>query len=183
MKLFIPLFRVFKLSVLIVMKRLVLLLLPLSISLTGYSQILVKRTDSIVNSIDAKKTLTVASVSDTFPVSYSKLLSIENVKFYSAKGTLLKVIFTTYYLGKDSTKTNILTEYDVFYFNKDLLIKVISKDFDQSPPKDMQFYLNERHLKKYVSKETINSSKYEGANYFIELGYNLLEEFKLLTRK
>ena len=165
------------------MKRMVMLLIPLSLYQIGYSQIPVKRTDSIVNSIESKKTLTVNSVSDTFPVSYSKLLTIENVKFYSAKGKLLKAIFTTYYYGKDSAKTNIPTEYDTFYFNNDVLIKVIAKDYDQSPPKDLPFYLNERHLKKYVSKETINSSKYEGPNYFIELGYNLQDEFKVLMKK
>jgi hypothetical protein len=38
-------------------------------------------------------------------------------------------------------------------------------------------------LKKYLSKETQNHSKYDGTKYFIELGYNLLNEFKLLTKK
>jgi hypothetical protein len=59
---------------------------------------------------------------------------------------------------------------------------VVSKDFDQTPPRDLQFYLNEKHRKKYLSKETQYFSKYDGINYFIELGYNLLEEFKFLTR-
>ena len=149
----------------------------------GYSQIPVKRTDSIVNSIEAKKALTVNVVSDTFPVSYSELLMIETVKFYSLKNKLLKVIFSVNYYSKDSTRNNIPTDHDVFYFSNDILIKVISKDFDQSPPKDLLLYLNEKHLKKYVSKETINSRKYEGVNYFIELGYNLLDEYKLPIKK
>ena len=73
--------------------------------------------------------------------------------------------------------------YHFYYFNDDLLIKVVSKDYDQSPPKDLQFYLNEKHLKKYLAKETQYFSKYEGLNYFIELGYNLQAEFKYLNKK
>jgi uncharacterized protein YcfL len=165
------------------MKKLGLLLLYLSLSIPGFSQGPVKRTDSIVNLIESKKTLTVNLVSDTFPTLNSNLVNIESVKFYSLKNKLLKVIFSVYYYRKDSTKTNIPTDYDVFYFNDDILIKVISKDFDQSPPKDLQIYLNENHLKKYLSKETVNHSKFDGAKYFIELGYNLLDEFKRLTRK
>lgn len=113
----------------------------------------------------------------------ANLANIESVKFYSLKGKLQKVIFSTYYHQKDSTRTNILTGYEVFYFNNDVLIKVISKDFDQTPPKDLQFYLNEKDLKKYLAKQTIRSNRYDGANYFIEIGYNLLDEFKTLIKK
>lgn len=165
------------------MEKGILFLILLTLCIVGYSQIPVKRTDSIVNSIESKKALTITVVSDTFPVSYSDLLMIESVKFYSLNSKLLKVIFSVYYYGKDSTRNDIPTDYDIFYFSNNILIKVISKDFDQSPPKDLQFYLNEKHLRKYVSKETTNSRKYEGVDYFIELGYNLLDEFKLPIKK
>ena len=165
------------------MKKLTLLLLSLDLFIPGFSQTPVKRTDSLVNLIEAKKTLTAKLVSDTFPTFNSNVVSIESVKFYSSKNKLLKVIFSAYYHRKDSTSNNILADHDVFYFNNDVLIKVISKDFDQSPPKDLQLYLNESHLKKYFLKETLNYSKYAGPRYFIELGYNLLEEFKLLIKK
>ena len=150
----------------------------------GYSQIPnTKRIDSIANTIESKKTLTLNPVSDTFPTVNPDVVTIESVKFYSTKNKLHKVIFSTYYYNKGPAKSNILTKYEVFYFYNDTLIKVISKDFDLSPPKDLQLYLNEKHLKKYVSKETINASRYEGVNYFIELGYNLLNEFKTLSKK
>jgi len=136
----------------------------------------------MVNLIESRKTLTIKLVSDTFPTSTSNLVNVESVKFYSSKNKLQKVIFSAYYHRKDSTRDNIPTDYDVFYFNNDLLIKVISKDFDQSPPKDLRLYLDEKHLKKYLSKQTLNHSKYEGPNYFIELGYSLLDEFKLLNQ-
>ena len=157
--------------------------MSLPLFITGFSQTPVKRTDSIVKLIESNKALTVKHVSDTFPTANSKVVNIELVKFYSSKNKLGKVIFSAYYHRKDSTSDNILTDYEVFYFNNDVLIKVISKDFDQSPPKDLQLYLNENNLKKYLSKATMNYSKYAGANYFIELGYNLLDEFKLLTKK
>ena len=155
----------------------------LSITKNPYSQPPVKRIDSIVKLIESNKTLTLKLAADTFPTSNSNLVNIESVKFYSAKNKLLKVVFSAYYHRKDSTRDNIPTDYDVFYFNNDLLIKVISKDFDQSPPKDLQLYLDEKHLKKYLSKQTLNQSKFNGANYFVELGYNLLAEFKRLPKK
>ena len=165
------------------MKKLVLISIGLISYVLGSSQLPVKRTDSLVNSIESNKTLTIKVVSDTFPLSNSSsLVTIESVKFYSLKNKLLKAIFSAYYHSKDSTKNNILTEYETFYFNNDLLIKVNAKDFDESPPKDLQFYLNEKHLKKYLAKETLNFTKYDGVNYFIELGYNLLEEFKQLIK-
>jgi hypothetical protein len=166
----------------IVMKKMILPFLLFGLCLAGYSQLAVKRTDSIVSSIESKKTLTLNIVSDTFPTSGSDLLTIESVKFYSSKNKLVKVIFSGYYHQKDSTRNNIPADYDDFYFSNDVLIKVVSKDFDQTPPRDLQFYLNEKHRKKYLSKETQYFSKYDGINYFIELGYNLLEEFKFLTR-
>lgn len=165
------------------MKKLALLLFSLSFYILGHSQIPVKRTDSLVTLIESRKTLTVNLVSDTFPTFNSNVVNIESVKFYSSKNKLLKVIFSAYYHRKDSTRNNMLTDHDIFYFNNDVLIKAISKDFDQSPPKDLQLYLNESHLKKYISKETLNYSKYAGTKYFIELGYNLLDEFKRLTKK
>ena len=150
----------------------------------GYAQIPnLKRIDSIVKAIEAKKTLVVNTVSDTFGVSYSKLLTIVNVKFYSTKNKLSKAIFTNDYYQKDSISNNIPTQLDVFYFNDDLLIKVISKDYDQLPAKNIVIYLNEKDLKKYIDKKTVNASRYEGVNYFIELGYNLLNEFKALSKK
>src|SRR4030095_1962633 len=164
------------------MKKLILLLLPLSFHLLAYSQLPAKRTDSIVNTIELKKSLTLNVVSDTFPTVNPRVVNIESVKFYSSKNKLLKVIFSGYYHRKDSTSDNILTDYDIFYFNNDVMIKVISKDFDLSPPKDLQLYLNENHLKKFLSKKTQNLSKFDGANYYIELGYNLLNEFKLLNQ-
>jgi hypothetical protein len=157
--------------------------MSVSLFIPGFPQGQIKRTDSLVNLIDAKKTLTINLVADTFRTANSNLVTLESVKFYSLKNKLLKVIFSVYYYRKDSTRTNIPTDYDIFYFNDDLLIKVISKDFDQSPPKDLQIYLNENHLKKYLSKETVSHSKFDGVKYFIELGYNLLDEFNRLTKK
>lgn len=164
------------------MKKVILPLLLYALYLSGYSQIPMKRIDSIVNSIESKKTLSLNIVSDTFPASGSDLVTIEAVKFYSSKNKLAKVVFSGYYHQKDSNRNNIPADHDVFYFSNDVLIKVISKDFDHTPPKDLQFYLNEKHRKKYLSKETQYFSKYDGINYFIELGYNLLEEFRFLTR-
>ncbi|HET9745680.1 MAG TPA: hypothetical protein VFP97_08205 [Chitinophagaceae bacterium] len=164
------------------MKKVILPLLSISLYLSVYSQVPLKRTDSIVNSIESKQTLTLNTVSDTFATQGSKLLTVESVKFYSSKKKLAKVIFSGYYHQKDSTRHNIPADHDVFYFSNDVLIKVISKDFDHTPPKDLQFYLDEKHRKKYLSKETQYFSKFDGINYFIELGYNLLEEFKFLTR-
>lgn len=165
------------------MMKLAILSLILCIKLPGMSQLQLKRLDSIANSIDAKKTLTLKVVSDTFRIPNAGFVNIENVKFYSLKGKLQKAIFSTYYHQKDSSRTNILTGYEVFYFNNDLLIKVTSKDFDQTPPKDLQFYLNERDLKKYMAKQTTRANRYDGANYFVEIGYNLLDEFKALIKK
>src|SRR5688572_28758730 len=108
------------------MKKVTLLLFPLSFYMVGYSQLPSKRTDSIVKVIESKKTLTVNLVSDTFPTFNSNVVTIESVKFYSSKNKLLKVIFSTYYHRKDSTSNNTLTDYDVFYFNNDVLIKAIS---------------------------------------------------------
>lgn len=137
----------------------------------------------MVSTIESKKTLTVNVVSDTFPTVNSDVVTIESVRFYSAKNKLHKVIFSSYYYNKGPAKSNVLAQFEVFYFYNDSLIKVLSKDFDLTPPKDIQYYLNEKHLKKYVSKETINASRYDGVNYFIELGYNLLTEFKSLHQK
>ena len=166
------------------MKKLILLLLLSGIYIFGYSQIPVaKRIDSIVKLIESKKDLTLKALSDTFPTANPKIVSIESVKFYSSKNKLVKVAFSSYYHRKDSIMNNITTDQDVYYFNDDILIKVVSKDYDQSPPKDLQVYLNEKHLKKYLAKETQFADKFDGANYFIELGYNLLAEFKYLTKK
>jgi hypothetical protein len=165
------------------MKKVLLFLLPVTFCITGYSQLPVpKRIDSIVNSIESKKGLILKVVSDTFPVPNSKMVTIENVKFYSSNNKLLKVIFSAYYHLTDATKADVPADYDVYYFNKDVLIKVVTKDFDLSPPKDLQFYLNEKHQKKYLAKETQYADKYQGADYFVELGYNLLGEFKFLTK-
>lgn len=150
----------------------------------GHSQIPnIKRIDSIVSTIESKKALTLKVVSDTFPTVNPDVVTIESVRFHSAKNKLVKAIFSSYYYNKGPAKSNILAQYEVFYFYNDSLIKAISKDFDLSPPKDFQYYLNEKHLKKYVSKETINASRYDGVNYFVELGYNLLTEFKSLNQK
>ena len=150
----------------------------------GYSQIPnIKRIDSIVSTIELKKTLTLNVVSDTFPTVNPDVVTIESVRFYSTKNKLLKAIFSSYYYNKGPAKSNILAQYEVFYFYNDSLIKAISKDFDLTPPKDLQYYLNEKHLKKYVSKQTINASRFDGVNYFIELGYNLLTEFRSLRQK
>jgi len=158
-------------------------LISLNLYIVGDSQPQPKQIDSIVRKIDAQKTLKTDIVCDTFQVANSELSNIECARFYSVKGKLVKVIYSLQYHHKDTARTNISTQLDVFYYNDGLLIKVISKDFDQSPPKDFQYYLNEKHLKKYVSKETINAGKFNGVNFFIEFGYNFLEEFKLLTTK
>jgi hypothetical protein len=163
------------------MKKATLLLYLTGLCLIGYSQPQIKKIDSLVKSIDAQKTLKTDNVCDTFTVDYSKLSNIECARFYSLKGKLVKVIYSWEY--KDSSGKKIQTQIDVFYYNNGLLIKVISKDFDQSPPKDSQIYLNERHREKYDSKETINAGKYDGVKYFIEFGYNFLEEFKQLKPK
>jgi hypothetical protein len=147
------------------------------------TQPVVKHIDSLVKIIESKRTLTVNVVADTFPIAHSNLLRIERLQFYSTNNKLAKVISSRGHHAKDSTVKNIQTRFDVFYFNNDILIKVISNDFDQSPPANIQFYLNETHRKKFLSKATKNFSKYEGANYFIESGYTLLNEFKLLNQK
>ena len=141
-----------------------------------------KKIDSIVKVIDAQKNL-LKTVCDTFPVANSQLTNIECARFFSFKGKLVKVIYSLAYHQKDTTRSDIQTQIDVFYYNNDLLVKVVSKDFDQSPPKDIQFYLGEAHRKKYIAKETVNAGKQDGANYYIEFGYNFLEEFKKLTSK
>ena len=165
------------------MKKLVLLFLILFLYWQGYSQLPIKRIDSIVRIIDAQKTLKVNVVCDTFPVTNSDLSNIECASFYSLKGKLVKIIYSWEYRHKDTTRKNIQTQIDVFYYHDGLLIKVVSKDFDQSPPKDIQLYLDERHRKKYLSKATVNAGRYDGINYYIEFGYNFLEEFKQLTHK
>lgn len=165
------------------MKKLTLLLFFLSFCALGYAQMPVKRIDSLVKIIESKKTLTVNIISDTFPIANSNLLRIESRKFYSADNKLLKVVSARDNQTKDAAKKNIQTRFDIFYFNNDLLIKVISRDFDQSPVIDIQFYLNEAHHKKFLAKATKNFSRYEGANYFVETGYSLLNEFKLLHKK
>jgi len=157
--------------------------MSLGLYILGYSQIQTKKIDSIARIIDAQKSLKTDIVCDTFRVANSELSNIECARFYSVKGKLVKVIYSLQYHHKDTARTNISTQLDVFYYNDGLLIKVISKDFDQSPPKDFQYYMNERHQKKYVSKETINAGKYDGVNYFIEFGYNFLEEFKQFKLK
>ena len=164
------------------MKKTMLLLLPLSLYIFAYSQPSIKKIDSLVKVIESKKDLALKALSDTFPTANPKVVTIESVKFYSSKNKLVKVVFSGYYHRKDSVMNNIVTDSDVYYFNDDVLIKVISKDYDLSPPKDLQFYLNEKHLKKYLAKETQFSDKFDGSNYFIELGYNLLAEFKYLTK-
>lgn len=165
------------------MKKLILSLVTLSLYIVGFSQLpSPKRIDSLVRIIESKKDLVAKVVSDTFPTENPSLLNIETVKFYSSKNKLVKVIFAGYYHRKDSVMNNETSDNDVFYFNDDVLIKVLSKDFDQSPPKDLKFYLNEKHQKKYLAKETQFFNKYEGINYFIELGYNLLAEFKYLSK-
>lgn len=164
------------------MKKVIPALLLFSFCLSGYAQVPQKRIDSIVNLIESTNTFALNTVSDTFPTQGSDLLTIESVKFYSSKNKLAKVIFSGYYHRKESATNNIPADYDIFYFSDNVLIKVISKDFDHTPPKDLQFYLNEKHRKKYLSKQTQYFSKFDGINYFIELGYNLLEEFKFLTR-
>jgi hypothetical protein len=165
------------------MKKLVLLFTLFSLFLSAKSQLpSPKKIDSIVKAIDAQKNL-LKIVCDTFPVAYSEMKNIECARFYSYKGKLVKVIYSLQYQHKDTTRINISTQLDVFYYKDSLLVKVISKDFDQSPPKDLQFYLGEAHRKKYISKETINAGKQDGAGYYIEFGYNFLEEFKKLNAK
>lgn len=166
------------------MKKVTLLLISLSLYLSGHSQLpSTKKIDSIVKIINSQKNLKTDLVCDTFPVPNSDLSNIECARFYSLKGKLVKVIYSLAYHQKDTTHQNIQTQIDVFYYNNDLLIKVVSKDFDHLPPKDIQFYLGEPHRKKYISKETINAGKQDGAKYFVEFGYNFLEEFKQLTLK
>jgi len=162
----------------------ILLFITFGLYILGYSQLpSPKKIDSIVKLIDSKKDLVLKALSDTFPTANPKVMTIESVKFYSSKNKLVKVVFSGYYHRKDSVMNNIVTDSDVYYFNDDILIKVISKDYDLSPPKDMQLYLNEKHLKKYLAKETQFADKFDGVNYFIELGYNLLAEFKYLNKK
>jgi hypothetical protein len=164
------------------MKKLLLLLFPFVFCIPGLSQIPSKRKiDSLVNAIESKKTLNLNTVTDTFATLHSNLLTIENVKFYSVKNKLVKASFTTNYFRKDSTVANMATGFEVFYFNDDLLIKVISRDFDQAPPKNIEFYLNEKDRKKFIGKQTMNSTRYDGANYFVEIGYSLLDEFKSIN--
>ena len=166
------------------MKKLLLLLLPFVLCIAGHSQIPSKRKiDSLVNTIESKKTWSLNTVTDTFSTPHANLLTIENVKFYSTKNKLVKAAFSTNYYRKDSSVANISTGFEVFYFHDDLLIKVISRDFDQAPPKNIEFYLNEKDRKKFVAKQTMNSTRYDGANYFIEIGYSLLDEFKSLNPK
>ena len=165
------------------MKKMGPLLVTFSLYIVGHSQLpSPKRIDSLIRVIESRKDLIVKVVTDTFPTESPSLLNIETVKFYSSKNKLVKVIFAGYYHRKDSVMKNETSDNDIFYFNNDLLIKVTSKDFDQSPPKDLQFYLNEKHQKKYLAKETQFFNKYEGINYFIELGYNLLAEFNYLSK-
>jgi hypothetical protein len=165
------------------MKKITLFLTFLGLYLLGNSQTQVKKIDSLVKSIDAQKTLKTDKVCDTFKVDFSELSNIECARFYSLKGKLVKVIYSQEYHHKDTTRKNIHSQIDVFYYNNGLLIKVVSKDFDQSPPKDSQIYFNESHRKKYDLKKTINASKYDGVDYFIEFGYNFLDEFKQLKPK
>lgn len=169
----------------VIMKKLILVLISLNFYTPGYSQPSTKKTDSIVRIIDAQKTLKADIVCDTFPVPNSELSNIECARFYLLKGKLVKVIYSWEYRNKDTAIKTVRTQtqIDVYYYQNDLLIKVISKDFDQSPPKDSQIYFNESHRKKYDSKKTINAGKYDGVDYFIEFGYNFLEEFKQLKLK
>ena len=161
------------------MKKLILLLIIFSHYEVVYSQLpSPKKIDSLVKLIESKKDLVIKTVSDTFPTANPNVITIEFVKFYSLKNKLVKVAFAGYYHRKDSVMNNIIISNETYYFNNDLLIKVVSKDFDQSTPKDVQFYLNERDRKKYLAEQTINSGKFDGANYYIEMGYNLLAEFK-----
>ena len=164
------------------MKKLVLLLFSFGFYAMGYSQVSPKQIDSIVNRIESEKTLKQKTVCDTFTVSFSNLATIECLKFYFVKDKLFKAIYSNDYHRKDSAR-NIPTRFDVFYYNEGLLIKVISKDFDNSPPTDIKFYLTEKDLKKFLAKETQHYGKYDGANYFIEFGYALLNEFKQLNQK
>ncbi|HEX6846584.1 MAG TPA: hypothetical protein VF144_06380 [Chitinophagaceae bacterium] len=166
------------------MNKTIFFLVLINFFTVGHSQIPVKKKiDSLVSVIESKKTLSLNSVADTFATQHSNLLSIENVKFYSLKNKLVKVSFTTNYFRKDSTVANMATGFEIFYFNDDLLIKVISRDFDQSPPKNIEFYLNEKDRQKYLSKQTMNASRYDGVNYFVEIGYGLLDEFRSLNHK
>ena len=134
------------------MKKLVLLFIPLGLYFQVHSQLpQPKKIDSIVKKIDAQKTLKTDIVCDTFPVANSELSNIECARFYSLNGRLVKVIYSLQYHYKDTARTNISTQLDVFYYKDSLLIKVISKDFDQSPPKDTQIYLDDKHRKNYFS--------------------------------
>lgn len=164
------------------MKKIILLLFPLSFFLLGYSQPPVKRIDSIVNTIESKKNLILNAVSDTFPTVNPDVSTIESVKFHSAKNKLNKVFFSCYYHSKDPAKDNTLIQFDIFYFYNDSLIKVISRDFDETPPKNIQFYIGEKEFKKYLGVKSRNFGKHDGANYYIDLGNALLEEFKQLIK-
>lgn len=165
------------------MKKIITFFFLILLYITGQSQLpSPKKIDSLVKTIESKKDLIVKSVSDTFPTANSKIMAIESLKFYVSKNKLVKIVFSGYYNRKDSVD-NVVTAHDVYYFTNDVLIKVISKNFDESPPRDVQFYLNERDQKKYQSKATINAGKFDGANYYIETGYNLLNEFKSSNQK
>lgn len=165
------------------MKRLALLLFLLCPYAFGYSQPPVKRIDSFVNLIETKKTLTLTGVSDTFLTVNPDVSAIETVKFHAVRNKLNKAILSSYYYSKDPGKSSMLTQFDIFYFNNDSLIKVISKDFDETPPKNIQFYIGEKELNKYFAVKSRNFRKYDGANYFIDLGYALLDEFKQRNKK
>jgi len=171
------------------MRKAVFLFTICLFSILGHSQNPTKRIDSIVKLINSEKSLKVKMVCDTSFVSYSDLSTIECLKFYFQKDKLLKAIYSLDYRRKDSTLNNSSSRFDEFYYNDGQLIKVITKDFDQSPPKNIEFYLNENQLKKFLSKETPNPkgtqnySRYDGINYFIESAYTLLNEFKLLNQK
>ncbi len=170
-------------SFLPMMKKPALLLLVLYSCAFGSSQPPVKRIDSLVNLIETRKTLTLTGVSDTFPTVNPGVSTIETVKFHSVKNKLNKVTLSSYYYSKESSKSSMLTQFDIFYFNNDSLIKVISRDFDETPPKNIQFYIGPHELKKFFALKSRSFRKYDGANYYIDLGYALLDEFKQRNKK
>jgi hypothetical protein len=165
------------------MKKAILLLLLPSLYLSGQSQPPVNRIDSIVNIIESKKSLSLNFVCDTSKLSYADLTTIECLKFYSVDNRLFKAVYLFEYYRKDSLLNNSSSHLDIYYYNNGLLIKVMSKDFDKSPPADLQFYMGEKEMKKYISGDTRRYDRFDGVNYFIETGYAFLEEFKLVNKK
>ena len=147
-------------SVIGFMMRNLLLSMTILFSISGYTQDLIKTTDSLIQVIETEIPLTKISVGDTTPVYHTDKWSEQTVEYYLSNNILFKVI-KRYNSYVSDQKTQIFDSafnnpqyqsLDIFYYHNDSLIKAIRADYASKPVTINYYYFKSGEITELKSK-------------------------------